>query len=108
MNKEQIKYSVENRSAVLPEQVTSAELRAAGYSERVCILPGDFNERASYLGDVLVQMLTRSPADDNLRATVGKLTMALSYMLNSCSWREGVLHDFDLDELKRKLGRLVK
>lgn len=97
---------MDNRRGVYPDQITREELRKAGCSEMVSVLPNDFNERISYLGNTLVQMLTRSPKDDRLRATVGKLTRALSYMLNSCSWREGELHDFDLEELRRKLGRL--
>lgn len=107
MTSEELKHSIENRLSVEPHELTEAVLREAGCFDRVCVLPAEFNERVSYLGDALVQMLCKAPKDDNLRATVGKLTMALSYLLNSCSWREGVLHDFDLDELKRKLGRLA-
>jgi hypothetical protein len=107
MNSQEIKYSLERRVSVPPDQLTSESLRNAGCLDRVCLLPENFNERASYLGDVLVQMLTRAPKDDNLRAFVGKLTLSLSYMLNSTSWQEGELFDFDVAEIKRKLGSLL-
>jgi len=55
-----------------------------------------------------VQSLTRSPQDDRLRSTVGQLAQALSYMLNSTSWQDGELHEFDLGEIKRKLRRFLK
>ena len=108
MNADEIKQAMEDRRGVYPDQLTRKELHEAGCSELVCILPSDFNERISYLGNTLTQMLTRSPKDDRLRATVGQLCQALSYMLNSCSWQEGELHDFDYQELQAKLGRFIK
>lgn len=108
MNAEEIKQAMEERRGVYPEQVTRSDLSNAGCSELVCLLPKDFNERISYLGNTLTQMLTRSPKDDKLRSTVGQLCQSLSYMLNSCSWQEGELLDFDAEELSRKLSRLVK
>lgn len=103
---DEIKYAMENRLSLPPDQVDEASLRAAGCMGRVFLLPEPFNERASYMGDVLVQMVTRKPKDDDLRFVVGQLCQALSYTLNSTSWRDGKLHDFDLDEIRRKVGRL--
>jgi hypothetical protein len=108
MDAEEIKYAMDNRHGVYPDQLTREALREAGCSELVCILPNDFNERVSYLGNTLTQMLTRSPKDDRLRATVGQLCQALSYMLNSRSWLDGELHDFDYMELQTKLRRFVR
>lgn len=106
MSAEEIKYAMENRIAIRPDQVSEASLLEAGCSDRVVVLPEQFNDRVRYLGDVLVQMCTRKPKDDKLRFAVGQLCQSLSYMLNSASWRDGELHDFDLDELRRKVGRL--
>ena len=75
--------------------------------DRVCVLPENINERLSYLADVLVQAVTRQPKDDQLRFVVGRLCQSLSYVMNSASWRDGVLHDFDRAEVERKLGRLT-
>jgi hypothetical protein len=96
------------RRGLYPDQLTREGLREANCSELVCVLPKDFDERVRYLGNTLVQMMTRMQVDDQLRMTVGQLCQALSYMLNSSSWRDGKLHDFDRDELKRKLGRFAR
>ena len=101
-----IKYALENRATVRPDQVSEAGLREAGCMDRVCVLPEQFNERARYLAEVLVQMLTRKPEDDSLRFVVGQLCQALSYTMNSASWRDGELHAFDRDEVRRKVSRL--
>lgn len=77
--------------------------------DRVCVLPEQFNERMSYLADVLVQSIrSTSVKDDRLRSTIGQLSQALSYMMNSASWRDGELHEFDEIELQSKLGRFVR
>jgi len=102
---EHIKLIMERRTSCLPSELSESALREAGCWERVAVLPESFSERASYLGDMLVQML--KPKNSELRAVVGPITQALSYLLNSASWREGELHDFDLDEIKRKLSRLA-
>jgi len=109
MDAEQIKYAMDNRSSLPPEELTATMLREAGCLERVCVLPSDFKERMSYLANVLVQSIsTQNVNDDRLRSTVGELSQALCYMMNSASWREGELHDFDSLELQEKLGRFVK
>ena len=108
MNAEEIRYAMQKRVSISPDQLIGATLREAGCMDRVCVLPEQFDERVSYLADVLVQMVTRKPVDDKLRSTVGQLCQSLSYMMNSASWRDGELHDFDLLELKLKLGRFVK
>lgn len=104
MNSEQIRYAMESRASVDPDEITKDELRAAGCLNRVCVVLDNFNERVSYLGGVLVQMLCGAKNYDyRLRSTVGKLCQSLSYILNSSSWKDGELYDFDLDELRRKL-----
>ena len=104
---EDIKLQIERRVGIPPEELSAANLEEAGCLRVVCVLPKQLNERASYLADSLVQMICRYPKDDQLRATVGQLCQALSYMMNSTSWREGKLHDFDQQELKRKLSRFA-
>jgi hypothetical protein len=107
MNIEEIKHAVENRIGVSPDEISEAMLREAGLQCRVYLLPESFNERATYMADVLVQMLgIGSPIKGDLRVVSGSLCQALSYLVNSASWCEGKLHDFDLDEIRRKVGRL--
>jgi len=107
MDVEEIKDAVKNRTSLPPDQVDEASLRAAGCQARVFLLPEGFNERASYMADVLVQMLgIGSPVKGNLRFTSGVICQALSYLVNSKSWRDGELHEFDIDEIRRKVGRL--
>lgn len=110
MDAEGVKYVLQNRTTVEPYLLTAEVLKEAGCLERVCVLPIEYKERMSYLADVLVQSLSRSSnvKDDRLRATIGQLSQALSYMMNSCSWQEGQLHDFDYEELQRKLKRFVR
>lgn len=105
MDASKIRYAIEHRTGVKPDELSSADLLAAGCWDHVYVLPDNYNDRVRNIGDVLVQMLTRKPADGRLRMVVGQLCQALSYMLNSTSWRDGELHDFDLDTLKQKLGR---
>ena len=107
MDAEDIRYAMQQKATVSPDEISGASLRDAGCLDRVCVLPEQFNERVRYLANVLVRMLTRKPEDDQLRATVGQLCQSLSYMMNSASWRDGELHDFDLLELQMKLGRFV-
>ena len=109
MNTEDIKDALQRRVTVEPEGITQDGLRKADCLGRVAVLPVEFNERMSYLADVLVQSINnRSVKDDRLRSTVGTLCHALSYMMNSCSWQEGELHDFDYLELQRKLARFLR
>lgn len=106
---DEIKSAMDRRVSIAPEELTGAALREAGCMDRVCVLPEKFNERMSYLADVLVQSVrSTSVKDDRLRSTIGQLAQAMSYMMNSASWRDGELHDFDAMELQTKLGRFVK
>lgn len=108
MSTEAIKFAMENRTALPPDELSAADLREAGCMEKVCVLPEQFNERIRYVGNLLVQMLTKKPEDDDLRFVVGQVSQTLSYILNSTSWQDEKLHDFDLDEIRRKVGRLGK
>ena len=106
---EEIKNAMDGRRGVWPDEITREALREAGCLETVCVLPSDFRERMSYLANVLVQSISNQAVkDDRLRSTVGQLSQALCYMMNSCSWHEGELHDFDYAELQSKLGRFVE
>ena len=107
MTAEQIKSRMDSHASFALDELTEAALREAGCLERVAVLPEQFNERVRCLGNLLVQMLTKTPEDGQLRGMVGTLAQSLSYMLNSASWRDGVLHDFDAHELKRKLQRFA-
>ena len=110
MDAEEIKQAMQNRRGLHLEELTIEALREAGCMDVVMAIPKDFMERTSYIGNLLAQMTMDSKGvkDDRLRLVVGQLCQALSYMMNSCSWREGELHDFDYQELQSKLGRFVK
>lgn len=103
---EEIKKSLETRRGFDPSRLTEELLKEAGCLSVVCVLPKDFMERVSYIGNLLSQMTMDSKGikDDQLRLVAGKLCQAVSYMLNSCSWRDGELHDFDYEELRCKLS----
>ena len=106
---EELRRAVEERIGVPPDEVTEALLREAKLQPRVFLLPENFNERASYIADVLVQMLgVGSPVKGDLRFLSGHLVQALSYLVNSQSWRDGKLHDFDAREIQRKLAVVVR
>lgn len=104
---QKIKSSLEEHHGIFPEGVTRKQLREAGCLETVAVLPKDFDARVQYLGNLLVQMLTRSAEipDDRLRGATGTLAQSLSHLLNSTSWADRELHDFDLDELRRRVKR---
>ena len=103
---EEIKLLMQEHSAMWLHELSTEALREAGCMDQVAVLPKDFNERARYLANVLVQMLSRKPEDERLRATVSMLTQALSYLMNSTSWQDQVLYDFDSANLKRKVQYL--
>ena len=104
---DQIKWSMEQRCTLSLADLTEDALRMAGCSERVAVLPKGINDRYRYLGDMLVQMVRNAKTDDQLRFAVGALAQSLSYLLNSRSWTDGKLHDFDDQELRRKLQRFT-
>ena len=107
MSVSDIEYAVENRIGVNPASVTEAMLREAGMLGQVFVLPEKLNDRARYIAGVLVQMLgIGCPIDGDLRFASGVLCQALSYLVNSKSWRDGELHVFDREELRMKVGRL--
>ena len=102
-----IKWALKERASVEVAVVTGDALRAAGCWDRVAVLPKGTNDRFRYLGDLLVQMVRSAKTDAPLRSAVGTLTQSLSYLLNSQSWTDGKLHDFDEQELRRKLKRFI-
>ena len=109
MTTEELRYSLENRLGVSPDELRGADLRAAGLSDRVFLLPNNFNDKASYMAGVLVQMFgVGSPVTGDLRMVAGVLCQSLSYLMNSTSWAAGELHGFDLSEIRRKVNRLGK
>lgn len=106
---EEIKLMVERRTGIDPGELSPEEMKKAECWDKVFLVPGDFNTRASYIADVLVQMLGGNKIKDvRLRMAVGTLCQALSYLMNSRSWWEGQLFDFDEDELRRKLTRISR
>jgi len=107
---EEIKNAMENRRGLDPSLLTAEALKQAGCLTTVCVLPEDFKDRISYLGNLLASMTMGNKPDksERLRSTVGKLCQVLCYMLNSCSWQEQELHDFDYDEIRRKLRSFVR
>lgn len=106
MDGELLKHLVQKRTTFELQELTTSLLLEADCWERVLVVPNNFCDRTSYLADVLVQMV-RKPKNDNLRHVVGQLTQSLCYLLNSASWREDEMHDFDLNEIRRKLGRIA-
>ena len=106
MDSETLKHLVQKRTTFELSQLNTKLLLEAECWERVLVVPNNFCDRTSYLADVLVQMVCR-PKDDDLRYVVGQLTQSLCYLLNSASWREDKMHDFDLNEIRRKLGRIA-
>ena len=108
MDADEIKDTVRDRKTFLPVELVDSDLRAAGCMDRVCALPHDLNERTSYLGDLLVSMVNQQHKGTNLGVVAGQLCRSLSYLLNSSSWRDGELHAFDLDEIKRKLKSFTR
>lgn len=106
---EAIQATMKLRAGFHLEELTEAALRQAGCLPTVAVLPEPFNERVRYLGDLLVQMVVKSKCgDDRLRHTVGTLAQSFSYLLNSSSWADGTLHEFDKDELSRKLRHIAR
>ena len=107
MKPEELKARINNRTTFNLSELSRELLRDADCWENVFVLPKSINERTSYLADGLVQMVVRQPKNDDLRYVAGKLTQALSYLMNSASWREDEMHDFDLNEIRCKLRRIA-
>lgn len=103
LSADDIKSRMERHSGIYPEELTVAALREAGCMSTVMMLPEGFNDRVRYLGNLLVQMTRDVKCDESLKYRFGALSQAMSYLLNSTSWSDGELHDFDAKELKRKL-----
>ena len=106
LSAEELKVAHQDRRGVYPIELSADAMREAGFIEYVMLMPLDFNERVQYLGNMLAQMAPNSVKDDRLRFVAGRLCASLSYLLNSASFREGQLHDFDLREIQSRLGRL--
>jgi len=105
---DEIRARMESFRGFYLEELGRDSLRDAGCLQTVMVLPADFNERVRILGNMLAQMASKEIADDSLRMLAGKLSHAFSYLLNSHSWQSKTLFDFDLEEIKRKLGRLAR
>jgi hypothetical protein len=84
--------------------LTEELLDEAGCMRLVAPLPEDFDDRVRYLGDVLAQMcMNQKVKDDRLCMFLRSMASALSYLLNSSSYRDGELHDYDAAALAGKL-----
>ena len=108
MDVEELKRRVDGRTTFELSELSEDLLREADCWDRVLVVPNANSERVSYIADALVQMVTNIPKNDNLRYVVDQLTQSLCYLMNSASWREDELHDFDLAEIRSKLGRIAQ
>lgn len=106
MSLDEIRAAIANRHSIAPEHVNAKDLVQCGCMPRVFLLHEDYQLRMSYLADVLVQSVTSQPKDVKLKLFTSTLAMSLSYLMNSASWREGELFEFDADEIRRKLARI--
>ena len=104
MDLEELQESIRKRQGVFPDQVDIGLLREAGCMMYVAPLPDDYGERLHYLGDLLSQMgMNHSVEDPKLHAALRSIATAFSYLINSSSYSDGVLHSYDAGELRRKL-----
>jgi hypothetical protein len=108
LSPKEIQSHLDQHIGIYPDAISTAALREAGCLEQVFPLPKPFNERVRFIANLLVQMVPKAKCDDSLRAAVGSLAQALSYSVNSKSWSDGTLHDFDERELARKIQRFAK
>ncbi len=107
MNPTILKECVVERVPINPEELTQSMLREADCLDRVMALPKDLRTRLAYLANTLAQVATREQ-DQALKITVGVLAQSLCYIMNSASWSEGELKDFDLLEIQRKLDSILR
>lgn len=105
---EDLKRSLESRGSVDPRTLDPVVLDEAECLGRVALLPKDMDDRTRYFANVLVQMfgVGSHVKDDQTRFVIGRLGQAMTYLVNSSSWRHGELHDFDRDEIRRKLSAI--
>lgn len=106
---EDVLRRVEQHVPFTPEEVLASReaIEAAGFRPDSCVLvKKKSKERVRQWGDDLVQMACNATIqDDRLRAEVRSMTQALSHLLNSQSYEDGVLHDYDKKTIDCKLGR---
>lgn len=94
------------------------EIEADGlWHDRLFLLPADTKERMQMLGNLFVGMMrnlyscpysSAVPMNDAMRIELKSLATTLSYLMNSSSFRDGVLHDFDRLEIDTRLKRVRK
>jgi len=100
-----IKDALRSRNGVDCDNLTAEDLYDAGCVYFVAPLPKDFQKRVQYLGDLLAQMALNHPVkDDQLRMVLRSIATAFSYLLNSTSYQEGTLRNFDAVEISQKLS----
>ena len=102
---EDLQARVVASNGVYPDEVNLDLLHEAECLSYLVVLPKDFNKRTQYLGNLLAQMCLAHKGE--LRMDLGRIAAALSYLLNSTSFREGKYHDYDKQEIKRKLRGLT-
>lgn len=84
------------------EAIEKAGFRGGG----AVLVKKDHKERVRQWGNDLVQMACRSDRlDERLTMELRSITQALSHLLNSQSYADGKLYDFDKNTIDRKLGR---
>ena len=110
MTPEQIKNRMAQRVGLALHEIQDSidEINAAGFRcEQFILVHKNPLERFQWMADSLAQVHFDS-WDERLRLKFGRIVTSLSYLLNSTSCRDGILHDFDADELDRKLGRVKR
>ena len=83
------------------------------WPDKVFLLPSDPKARMQMMGNLFVVMMRMLydapqptiPLDDALRKELKNIASSLSYLMNSASFRSGILHDFDRFELDSRLGK---
>ena len=93
-------------NGVYPEDLNSEVLREAECENVVALIPKDYQKRIRYFGNLFVQMcFSNKIKDEQLKIEMSQLSQALSYLINSSSFRDGKYYEFDKIEISRKLRR---
>ncbi len=110
---EMLKDAVKDHNGLYISQLSELDekcFKEAGVDRIVALLPLDKNERLRYLGNILVQLIFNNKdfKEKRLGFYLGQQAQALSYLLNSFSFRNGEIEEFDKFEISNKLKHLIK
>ena len=101
-----IQDAISNRNGIDVDDLTAEDLHDAECMYFVAPLPSDFKKRVQFLGDLLAQMTMNNNIDikdDRLRLMLRTVSTTFSYLLNSSSFQDGVLHSYDASEVAKRL-----